>query len=131
MVPFRDHATSFTPEQLDVLTTAFYAAMAELTTAGVAISQRDLANRILDRAADGVFDVAELKRAALNGVALGLSFRKPAQQFGKAFGQRVGCRRLSSFSQHLPDRENDSRILVRHDILASYVERCRVHEVPP
>ena len=48
MVPFRDHATSFTPEQLDVLTTAFYAAMAELTTAGVAISQRDLANRILD-----------------------------------------------------------------------------------
>ena len=45
VVPFRDHATSFTPEQLDVLTTAFYAAMAELTTAGVAISQRDLANR--------------------------------------------------------------------------------------
>jgi hypothetical protein len=42
--------------------------MAELTTAGVAISQRDLANRILDRAADGVFDVAELKRAALNGL---------------------------------------------------------------
>jgi hypothetical protein len=67
VVPFRDHATSFTPEQLDVLTTAFYAAMAELTTAGVAISQRDLANRILDRAADGVFEVAELKRAALNG----------------------------------------------------------------
>ena len=68
VVPFRDHATSFTPEQLDVLTTAFYAAMAELTTAGVAISQRDLANRILDRAADGVFDVTELKRAALNGL---------------------------------------------------------------
>jgi antirestriction protein ArdC len=66
-VPFRDHATSFTPEQLDVLTTAFYAAMAELSTAGVEISQPDLANRILDRAADGVFDVGELKRAALNG----------------------------------------------------------------
>ena len=67
MVPFSDHAKSFTPEQLDVLTTAFYAAMAELTIASVAISQRDLANRILDRAANGVFDVAELKRAALNG----------------------------------------------------------------
>ena len=67
-VPFRDHVTSFTPEQLDVLTTAFYAAMAELSTAGVEISQRDLANRILDRAADGVFDVTELKRAALNGL---------------------------------------------------------------
>ena len=67
-MPFRDHVTSFTPEQLDVLTTAFYAAMAELSTAGVAISQRDLANRILDRAVDGVFDVAELKRAALKGL---------------------------------------------------------------
>ena len=68
MVPFRDHATSFTPEQLEILTTAFYAAMAELSTAGVEISQRDLANRILDRAADGVFDVAELRRAALDGL---------------------------------------------------------------
>jgi hypothetical protein len=68
VVPFRDHATSFTPEQLEILTTAFYAAIAELSTAGVEISHRDLANRILDRAADGVFDVAELKRAALNGL---------------------------------------------------------------
>jgi hypothetical protein len=67
-VPFREHATSFTPEQLDVLTTAFYAAVAELSTAGVEISQRDLAKRILDRAADGTFDVAELKRAALDGL---------------------------------------------------------------
>ena len=67
-VPFRDHVTSFTPEQLDVLTTAFHAAMAELNTAGVKVSQHDLANRILDRAADGVFDVAELKRAALKGL---------------------------------------------------------------
>jgi hypothetical protein len=67
-VPFREHVTSFTPEQLDVLTTAFYAAMAELSTAGVEISQRDLAKRILDRAAEGIFDVAELKRAALEGL---------------------------------------------------------------
>jgi hypothetical protein len=66
-VPFREHVTSFTPEQLEVLTTAFYAAIAELSTAGVEISQRDLAKRILERAADGIFDVAELKRAALEG----------------------------------------------------------------
>ena len=52
-MPFREHATSFTPEQLEVLTTAFYAAIAELSTAGVEISQRDLAKRILERAADG------------------------------------------------------------------------------
>ncbi len=64
-VPFREHATSFTPEQLDVLTTAFYAAIAELSTAGVEISQADIAKRILDRAAEGIFDVAELKNAAL------------------------------------------------------------------
>jgi hypothetical protein len=31
--------------------------------------QRDLAKRILDRAAEGVFDVAELKNAALEGLA--------------------------------------------------------------
>ena len=66
--PFRDHARFFTPEQLEILTTAFYAAMAELSTAGVEISQRDMAKRILDRAAEGIFDVAELKRAALNGL---------------------------------------------------------------
>lgn len=67
-MPFREHVTSFTPEQLEVLTTAFYAAIAELSTEGVEISQRDLAKRILDRAADGIFDVAELKRAALEGL---------------------------------------------------------------
>jgi hypothetical protein len=67
-VPFREHATSFTPEQLDALTTAFYAAVAELSTASVEISQRDLAKRILDRAAEGSFDVAELKQAALLGL---------------------------------------------------------------
>jgi hypothetical protein len=54
---------------LEVLTTAFYAAVAELSTSGVEISQRDLAKRILDQAAQGVFDVAELKRAALEGLA--------------------------------------------------------------
>ena len=67
-MPFHEHVTSFTPEQLDALTTAFYAAMAELSTAGVEISQRDLAKRILDRASEGIFDVAELKRAALEGL---------------------------------------------------------------
>jgi hypothetical protein len=67
-VPFRKYTASFTPEQLEILTTAFSAAIAELTTAGVQISQADLAKRILDRAADGIFDVAELKRAALEGL---------------------------------------------------------------
>jgi hypothetical protein len=67
-VPFREHASSFTPEQLEVLTTAFYAAIAELSTAGVEISQPEIAKRILDRAAWGVFDVAELKQAALEGL---------------------------------------------------------------
>jgi hypothetical protein len=33
-----------------------------------AVDRRDLAKRILDRAADGIFDVAELKRAALEGL---------------------------------------------------------------
>ena len=64
-MPFRDYPTSFTPEQLDVLTTAFHAARAELTTAGVEVSQSDLASCILHRASKGVFDVAELKKAAL------------------------------------------------------------------
>jgi hypothetical protein len=67
-VPFRKYAASFTPEQLEILTTAFWSANAELTTIGVEISQPDLAKRILDRAADGIFDVAELKRAALEGL---------------------------------------------------------------
>ena len=67
-MPFRDHATSFTPEQLDALTRAFYAAMAELSTASVEISQIDLANCILHQASKGIFDVAEIKRAALEGL---------------------------------------------------------------
>jgi hypothetical protein len=66
-VPFRKYTASFTPEQLEIITAAFWAAKAELTTAGIQISQTDLAKRILDRAADGIFDVAELKRAALEG----------------------------------------------------------------
>jgi hypothetical protein len=66
-MPFRKHAGSFTPEQLEILTAAFSAAIAEVTSAGVQISHPDLAKRILDRAADGIFDVAELKRAALDG----------------------------------------------------------------
>jgi len=68
-VPFRKYAGSFTPEQLEILTTAFNAAIADLTTTGIQISQSDLARRILDRAADGNFDVTELKRAALEGLA--------------------------------------------------------------
>ena len=66
-MPPREHVTSFTPEQLEILTTAFYAAIAELSTAGVEISQRDLAKHMLDRAADSIFDEAELKRAELEG----------------------------------------------------------------
>ena len=66
-MPFRDHAASFTPEQLDVLTTAFNAVIAELSTAGVEISRSDLASCILHQASKGIFDVAELKKAALEG----------------------------------------------------------------
>ena len=68
-MPFRKYAGSFTPEQLEILTTAFNAAIADVTIAGVEIPQSDLARRILDRAADGNFDVTELKRAALEGLA--------------------------------------------------------------
>jgi hypothetical protein len=67
-VPFRKHAESFTPEQLDILTAALSAAIAEVSIKGSEISQPELAKRILDRAAEGIFDVAELKRAALQGL---------------------------------------------------------------
>ena len=67
-VPFRKYAGSFTPEQLEILTTAFYAAIAELTTKSAEISRQDLARRILEKAAGGIFDVDELKRAALVGL---------------------------------------------------------------
>ena len=43
-------------------------AVAELSTLRLQISQRELAQRILDRAAEGIFDVAELTEAALDGV---------------------------------------------------------------
>ena len=76
-VPFRDYATSFTPEQLDVLTTAFYAARTDLTTAGVEVSQIDLASCILHRASKGFFDVAELKKAVLEAF-LGFDLANPA-----------------------------------------------------
>jgi hypothetical protein len=67
-MPFRKFTSSFTPDQLKVLTAAFWAAKEELTKAGVEISESDLAKRILDRAADGIFHVGELKRAALEGL---------------------------------------------------------------
>jgi hypothetical protein len=61
---------SFTPDQLKVLTAALRAANEELINAGIKISESDLAQRILNRAADGIFDEAELKRAALEGLLL-------------------------------------------------------------
>src|ERR1044071_5355524 len=67
-VPFRKYAGSFTPEQLEILTTAFYAAIAELTTKSGETARQDLARRILEKAAGGIFDVDELKRAALVGL---------------------------------------------------------------
>jgi hypothetical protein len=67
-MPFRKFTASFTPDQLKVLTAAFWAAKEELTKAGVEISESDLAKRILDQAADGIFHVGELKRAALEGL---------------------------------------------------------------
>ena len=76
-MPFRDYATSFTPEQLDVLTTAFDAVRIELTTAGIEVSQSDLASCILHRASQGVFDVAELRKATLEAF-LGFDLTNPA-----------------------------------------------------
>jgi hypothetical protein len=67
-MPFRKYMASFTPDQLNVLTAALRAANEELTKAGVEISQSEIVQRILDRAADGIFDVNELKRAALEGL---------------------------------------------------------------
>ena len=77
-MPFRKYAGSFTPEQLEILTTAFNAAIADVTIAGVEIPQSDLARRILDRAADGIFDVTELKRAALS-----LDWQRNGQNVGR------------------------------------------------
>ena len=79
-VPFRKYAGSFTPEQLEILTTAFNAAIADLTTAGVEIPQSDLARHILDRAADGIFDMTELKRAALED--LSADWQRSGQKVG-------------------------------------------------
>jgi hypothetical protein len=67
-VPFRKYTASFSPQQLHVLKMALQAAKAELTAAGVEVSETDLAKRILNRAGDGIFNVAELKRAALEGL---------------------------------------------------------------
>jgi hypothetical protein len=67
-VPFRKFTASFTPAQLEVLTAAFHAAKEELIKAGVEVSESDLAQRILKCAGDGIFNVAELKRAALEGL---------------------------------------------------------------
>ena len=80
-VPFRKYAGSFTPEQLEILTTAFNAAIADLTTAGIEIPQSDLARRILDRAADGIFDADELKRAVL-----GPDWQRNGQKVGRVAG---------------------------------------------
>jgi hypothetical protein len=47
---------------------AFMARSVSRATRGVEISESDLAKRILDQAADGIFHVRELKRAALEGL---------------------------------------------------------------
>jgi hypothetical protein len=80
-VPCRKYAGSFTPEQLEILTRAFNAAIADLTTAGVEIPQSDLARRILDRAADGICDADELKRAALSP-----DWQRNGQKVGRVTG---------------------------------------------
>ena len=69
-MPFRKYMASFTPDQLKVLTAALRAANEELTKAGVEVSESDLVQRILNRAADGIFDEAELKRVAVEGLLL-------------------------------------------------------------
>jgi len=83
-MPFRKYAGSFTPEQLEILTTAFNAAIADLTNAGVEIPQSDLARHILDRAADGIFDMTELKRAALED--LSADWQRSGQKVGRVTG---------------------------------------------
>jgi hypothetical protein len=67
LVPFHQHTSVFSPEELDMMTTALNAAMRELERMGVEVSQKEVAQRILDCTTDGVFDLKRLKRAALAG----------------------------------------------------------------
>lgn len=64
-MPFRAHAGSFTPEQLAAMTTALEAAIAESGGSLTEVTTREMAQRILKSAAEGIFTVDELKRTAL------------------------------------------------------------------
>ncbi len=60
-----EHANSFSPEQLDAMTTALQAAVSELDGIVTENIAREMAQRILACAAEGVFNVEILKAAAL------------------------------------------------------------------
>jgi hypothetical protein len=62
---FQRYAQAFSPLELDMMTSAFYAAVRELERAGREVPQSELERRIAARARQGVFEVAELKWAAL------------------------------------------------------------------
>lgn len=64
-MPFREHVDSFTPEQLDAMTAALNAAIRELGGPASDDIAREMAERVLRRASDGIFSEAELKQAAL------------------------------------------------------------------
>ena len=64
-MPFREHVGSFTPEQLDAMAAALNAAVSDLGGTATEDLAREMAQRILRCAAEGVFSEAELRQAAL------------------------------------------------------------------
>jgi hypothetical protein len=67
---FERHSHSFAPIELDMMTSAFYAAVRELERLGQEVPEREIERRIVECAAQGVFGVPELKRAALRGLGM-------------------------------------------------------------
>lgn len=61
-MPFREHVDSFTPEQLDAMTAALNPAIRELGGPASDDIAREMAERVLRRASDGIFSEAELNR---------------------------------------------------------------------
>jgi hypothetical protein len=75
LMPFRDFAPHFQPEQLDKLNAAFEAAWPQLLLDGIPKTpleprqlKQKLAHHILASASTGVFDPEKLKEAALRAL---------------------------------------------------------------
>jgi hypothetical protein len=67
-VPFKEYAGSFTPEQLDAMSAAFQSVIEEIDGLVSPERAREIAKRIVDCAGQGIFDLTELRQAALRGV---------------------------------------------------------------